>query len=112
LRTPNIAFKPHEVEMRDGMHGLITWGLSTLLIVIGVAFATAIGGAFATTDMAADVAYELTDTEQNAAIITAFIHASFFLVAAALSWWAATKGGEHRDDQTDLGQAWSFKHHK
>ena len=109
LRTVNTLYKAHEVEMRDGMHGLVTWALSTLLVVVGVGVVSTVGSAFAVAENTAVVTAELTNAEENATLISAFIHGSFSLVAAALTWWAATKGGDHRDSQIDLGHIWSFK---
>lgn len=49
---------PHEVEMRDGMHGLVTWGTTTLIGIAFAAFMAAglaalgIGAAAATGDAA------------------------------------------------------------
>ena len=46
---------PHESEIRDGTHGLIVWGLSTLIVAAGTAAAAALGtlaGATAATAVA------------------------------------------------------------
>jgi hypothetical protein len=40
LRTPWSVATPHEVEFRDGLHGLLVWGLA-IIIGVGLTFATA-----------------------------------------------------------------------
>jgi hypothetical protein len=34
-------------------------------------------------------------------VLMAFITAASLLISAVAGWWAATKGGEHRDDAVD-----------
>lgn len=109
MRTKALESTPHENEIKDGIYGLVTWGTSTLVIFaivgLGVAFSVLIdsmNGALA-------VPTDLTDVEQNTAIIFAFILGATSLVSAVASWWAATVGGDHRDKGTDFSKVISFK---
>jgi hypothetical protein len=97
LRTPVIGADAHERETRDGMHGLLVWASGTVAVVI----AAAVAGAFAVlTANDPDVASVTPDVEtirKNTAIIFAFVTGATSLVSGVAAWWAATKGGEHRD---------------
>lgn len=114
LRMPVAGVAEHECEVRDGIHGLLVWAVSTLFVV------TAVGAAAAFTAIAGAQtgnAGELNETvdivtariEENTAIIFAFCAAATSLIAAVVSWWAATVGGEHRDKSTDLSRYLSFR---
>lgn len=109
LRSPATAFHTHQTEMRDGMHGLVVWSASTVIVFIGAALA----GAFATYVSIQNGTFEgaeaLTDNEKNASIIFAFAMGATSLLSAVASWWAATKGGEHRDEGIDFSHDISFK---
>lgn len=109
LRTHSLATDTHEVEVRDGMHGLATWALSTLLVVIGVGVVAAFGSAFAVADEVSTAAETVTDAEANAAIIFGFANAATSLLAGVVAWWAAVKGGDHRDTQADFRDRWSLR---
>ena len=41
LRTHNLATDTHEVEVRDGIHGLATWALASVLVIVGAAVVAA-----------------------------------------------------------------------
>ena len=41
---------------------------------------------------------------RRSAILIAFLTAASLAIAAAASWWAATLGGKHRDENTDFAQ--------
>ena len=96
-----------EVEIRDGAHGLLVWAVGTLLVVAGAAIvafwaALAPGAADAVTPAAI-----VTDTpeilarEKTVTVLYAFFAGATSLVSAAASWFAATKGGDHRDNNVD-----------
>jgi len=108
LRNVTNLYKPHEVEMRDGMHGLATWALSTLVVFFMLSMTTGATGSMLIADQTTDINVVLSDAEQNVGIVYGFIHAAMSLVAGVLSWWAATMGGEHRDGQKEFLN-WSFK---
>jgi hypothetical protein len=44
------------------------------------------------------------DQARRSAILIAFLTAASLLVAGAASWWAASLGGKHRDENTDFAQ--------
>lgn len=108
LRPVNSLYTAHEIEMRDGMHGLITWGLSSLIVFGAVSFMSVTGTGMLIADETTAID-ELSRAEENSVIIYGFIHASMSLVAGAISWWAATMGGHHRDQGTDFSYGWSFR---
>ncbi|MGV8987186.1 MAG: hypothetical protein ACOH2H_12985 [Cypionkella sp.] len=111
----------HEVAVRDGVHGLAVWGVGVLLSIMLASFVAsggATGGAAQTTAAvvqqlepsasvttgAAAGATTAPDSAQielmkkKYAIISALAIATSLLVAAAGAYWAAGKGGEHRDE--------------
>jgi len=49
-------------------------------------------------DEALSAAREAADKARRAAILTGLVTAISLLVAFAAAWWAAIKGGEHRDN--------------
>lgn len=114
LRTAVGTTTEHERDMRDGAHGLLVWASSTVLVAIGaaaVAAVSAIGAGM--TGNAGEAEATLTEAAQrisdNAAIIFAFAAAASSLVAGVVSWWAATVGGDHRDNNIDLTRYFSFR---
>jgi hypothetical protein len=112
LRIPTPEFLPHENELRDGLHGLTVWAASTVLVFIAIAVAT-FGASFVATQ-AADSAQAshavavVKHTKENAVVIFAFAHGAISLISGVASWWAATKGGEHRLGVHDHSPVWSF----
>ncbi len=114
LRTAVGATTEHERDMRDGMHGLLVWASGTVLVAVGaaaVAAFSAIGAGM--TGNAGEAEATLTEAaqrvEENTAIIFAFCAAASSLVAGVVSWWAATIGGDHRDNNIDLTRYFSFR---
>lgn len=109
MRMPVPDATAHESDMRDGVHGMLVWALSTLMVVVAVsvvaAFASLVDNP---ADDAARVT-ELTQVQKNAHVIFAFCAASTSLVSAVISWWAATMGGNHRDTQADHTQYFTFR---
>lgn len=108
MRSPTEYLSAHENEMRDGIYGLTTWAIST----VGVFIVVSLGAAAATYaeihTPTNEIADELTDNEQNAAIIFAFGAGATSLLSAVAAWWAAVKAGDHRDKKTDFSQNLSF----
>lgn len=113
MRTAVTGTNNHEREVRDGIHGLVVWAVATVAVAVGAAILsalTALAPADATeAKSAAQIAADIVNTQKNAAVIFAFLTASGSLVAGVASWWAATKGGDHRDNQVDLGRHLSFQ---
>lgn len=109
IRAPAVGSSTHEREMRDGIHGLTVWAFGTVLAAVGAAVMLAI--ATLTPEGEAEVrqAAEILDLNESAAIITGFSTASVSLVSAVAAWFAATKGGEHRDEGADLSRYVSFR---
>ncbi|HVL00967.1 MAG TPA: hypothetical protein VM553_14190 [Dongiaceae bacterium] len=112
LRVPTPEFSPHENELRDGLHGLTVWAASTVLVFIAIAVATFFTGLLAAqtdSQQAAQVVDAAKRTHENVPVIYAFAHGAISLVSGIVSWWAATKGGEHRLSATDHSVVWSFR---
>lgn len=111
-RSRIAEFTPHENELRDGLYGLVTWALSTFVIFIIVSVGVGFGlvlDALNNDSNTTQAIVTLTEKEQNAAIISAFVLGSTSLVSAVASWWAATLGGDHRDKGTDYSKNIAFK---
>jgi ABC-type Fe3+ transport system permease subunit len=101
MRQPVEGAPENERETRDGAHGLIVWAAGTVLVTIGVTIASSLAALVAdpgTTDQVTQQAENILELERRASIIFAFIAASTSLVAGVAAWWAATKGGDHRDN--------------
>ncbi len=114
LRTLAGGASAHEREMRDGMHGLLVWASGTVLVAIGAAIVAAFSAiAAGVTGNAGEAEATLTEAamrvSENTAIIFAFGAAASSLVAGVVSWWAATVGGDHRDNNIDLTRYFSFR---
>ncbi len=114
LRTAAGSSTEHERDMRDGLHGLLVWASGTVLVALGGAAVAAIGAIGAgMTGNAGEAEATLTEAamriSENSAIIFAFGAAASSLVAAVVSWWAATIGGEHRDNNIDLTRYFTFR---
>lgn len=100
---------PHESDMRDGVHGLLVWATSTILVLIAVSAAASLA---ALVDNPVEDAQRVADVPQmqeNATIIFAFFAAATSLVSAVVAWAAATKGGDHRDSGADHTRYFTFR---
>lgn len=109
MRMPLIGASEHERDMRDGVHGLLVWAVSTIAVVIGVAAVALIA---ALTDNPTADASKVADVAQmnkNITIIFAFSAAATSLVSGVASWFAATMGGDHRDTKVDHSKYFSFR---
>jgi hypothetical protein len=108
MRRPFTVSPSHEREIRDGAHGLLVWAVGTVAvgIILGLAAAFMVHAPVQVEETTPDV---VTNVERNAAIIFAFVTAASSFVSAAASWWAATVGGEHRDQNIDHSKYVSFK---
>ncbi len=111
MRTPLVDANAtaHESDMRDGVHGLLVWALSTLLVVLAVSFMASIA---ALADNPVDDAARIADVsvaQKNATVIFAFCAAATSLVSAVISWAAATVGGNHRDTRADHTRYFTFR---
>lgn len=109
MRRPISNARDHEREIRDGAHGLLVWAAGTVAVAIGVGITTALAAFTNEPELEQATNQALIDMRHNATIIFAFITASVSLVSGVASWWAATKGGEHRDDAVDHSRYVSFR---
>jgi len=97
MRTRSGDGNESESEFRDGIHGIAVWALATL----GAAFFLAMiaGNGAANVVNAADGGDSETTIRLSANIkaIFSFATAAGSALGAAAAWFAATTGGEHRD---------------
>ena len=111
MRTPIVdaGATAHESDLRDGVHGLLVWALSTLLVALA---AGAVSTVAALTDNPVEDAKRIADlpvAAKNAAVIFAFFAGATSLVSAVISWAAATVGGNHRDTRADHTRYFTFR---
>ena len=124
---PHRENTEHETDVRDGLHGLLVWGVGVIAAAI-ISFVTIGGGAAAASnsnsslvasiaqatgaevDQAAareprdnPTARDETTTEQRTelarklTVLSAFVTAASLLVGAVAAFFAAGAGGHHRD---------------
>lgn len=90
-----------EVEFRDGTHGLVVWGASTVAVGVLMAAITAASAVGAGTAAAgappSEPTADLLRLTANVSTIFSFATAAGAALGAAAAWYAATLGGEHRD---------------
>lgn len=111
MRTPSQVIS-HEVEVQDGIHGAIVWALGTVSVFIFAAIAAAYATHIAMITGTYQSPDTMTDAERNTAILFAFGAVTSSIVSLVVAWWAATQGGEHRDNKVDLSELLSFKRRK
>ncbi len=98
-----------EGELRDGAHGLLVWGLSSLLVAIAVGVAGLIA-AMAAHGVDSDTSMALSDEmAKKVTIISGFALGASSLVSAVAAWVMATIGGDHRDRTIDLSRHIRFR---
>lgn len=100
-----------EVEFRDGMHGVLVWAAATLIAAIGIGLATFASGLAASVAALSSDAIAVTPSEAEVAmasfarrtgVVFAFATASGAALAAAVAWFAAVLGGQHRDQNINV----------
>ncbi|TQV70076.1 hypothetical protein [Denitrobaculum tricleocarpae] len=105
MRSRWVHAPQHEVEFRDGIHGLVVWAVASLVagfsLFIAAGFA-ALSDAPLAAGNAGDVSELAERIAGNASIITAFATAAAAAIGAAAAWFAAKLGGEHRDQEVDV----------
>jgi hypothetical protein len=94
----------NEVEVRDGVHGLVVWAGAT----VAVAAFTALAGILASMAAAplanpannpvAGLSDDVLRLANNDSTIFGFSTAAGAALAAAAAWFAGTAGGKHRDE--------------
>jgi len=109
MRSVTPYLSAHENEMRDGIYGLTVWAASTVAVFIAVSIAVA-GAAYVEVNTAGEqIVDNLTESEENAAIVFAFAAGATSLISGVAAWWASVMGGDHRDKKTDFSKKLSFK---
>lgn len=109
LRVVSAGSKPHDNEVRDGIAGLLTWAIASVLAFIAITIATAFSTYVAIATDSYNASETLSNADQNKALVFAFIAGSTSLLSAAAAWWAGTMGGDHRDQGTDFSKELSFR---
>lgn len=132
MRSTEIGADPHEVDVRDGMHGLLVWGagvvVAAVLAFAGVGGATGLlaadeGGVMASVGAAIEEEVQGAAAEEAATnpeatdestaereaevarkltILSSFITAASLLAGAAAAMFCAGIGGNHRDERTHV----------
>lgn len=110
MRMPIGGATLHESDMRDGIHGLLVWATATLAVVtfasIGASIAALADNPVADVIKDADVR----TMNEHVTIIFAFIAGSTSLASGVVAWAAATKGGDHRDNNADHSAYFGFRY--
>jgi hypothetical protein len=110
LRMPVDGADAHESEVRDGAHGLLTWAVGTLAVFAAGALMAAFAAlAPEQVEPVIRKTPEMLANEKAIAVISAFAAGATTLGSAVAAWWAATKGGDHRDSRADLSHYFSFR---
>jgi len=116
LRTRISDATEQEVEIRDGAHGLLVWATGTLAVAASAAVVAALAAMAPGAADAATPATMITDTpeilarEKTLTVLYAFFAGATSFVSAVAAWFAATKGGDHRDNNVDSSDL-SFRTH-
>lgn len=110
LRQPIDGASAHESEVRDGAHGLLVWAAGTLAVLAGATLMGAIAAlAPEHVEPVVRKTPEMLANEKAVAVISAFAVGATSLASGVAAWWAGTKGGDHRDNNTDLSHYFSFR---
>lgn len=109
MRMPFAGATTHESDMRDGVHGLLVWAVSTMAVVVAVSLMSAVAAIADNPTQDIVEAADVRTIEENATIIFAFFAAATSLVSGVVSWWAATIGGDHRDTRADHTRYFTFR---
>lgn len=67
-----------------------------------------VDAAYAEARRIADEARAAADTARRVGVLVGFVGAASLLAGAVGAWWAATRGGRHRDQRTDLSRYLRF----
>lgn len=100
----------HEYEFRDGTHGLLAWGLSTILTAIGLAVIGFLSSLAPHTTAEVNAAAQ--SLARKTTVLFGFTVAASALVSAVAAWYYATIAGDHRTNSVDLSRHLSFKRAK
>ncbi len=108
LRNAVAEATEHEREVRDGLHGGVTWAVATVVTLAATSIVSALA-ALAPQEAAAAVNADVVASEKAATVILSFATSAAALISGVASWWAATVGGDHRDNAVDLARHFSFR---
>ncbi len=99
--TMNDAL-PEEVEFRDGIHGVTSWALATVIVAMATALTAAIASALSTAAVSngPELSGEMQNWAANQTVIMGFATAAGSALGAAAAWFASVAGGKHRNDGT------------
>ena len=100
MRTRWGDGSPDESEFRDGIHGIAVWALATLGATIFLAMLGGTGAAAVVNPGDAQLDENAARLSSNIAAIFSFATAAGSALGAAAAWFAATVGGEHRNEGT------------
>lgn len=107
MRAP-ISASEHEREIRDGVHGVLTWATATLAVAVSVALVAAFAEVAIDKPAEVEAVKAVADREHNLAILLAFAAAATSLVSGVAAWVAAVAGGDHRDRAVDYSRYITF----
>lgn len=107
MRAP-ISGSEHEREIRDGIHGVLTWATASLAVAVTVALAAAFAQLAVDKPAEVEQAKAVVDAYKNVPIILAFSAGATSLVSAVAAWVAGVKGGDHRDRSVDYSRYVTF----
>ena len=87
-----------ESEFRDGIHGIAVWALATLGAALFIALIGSNGAAAVVNPADAQLNQTTARLSANIAAIFSFATAAGSALGAAAAWFAATTGGQHRNE--------------
>jgi hypothetical protein len=114
MRATWSASTSSESEIRDGIHGLLVWALSTLVAIVAAALAAFLSALAVHYGVdAAQEAHARANSIPEAlahkyAVIFGFSAVASSIVSAIAAYWMGTVGGDHRDGELDLSR-FSFR---
>lgn len=93
---------PDEVEFRDGIHGVTSWGLATVIVAMATALTAAVASSLTAADVSTgpELSGEMQNWAANQTVIMGFATAAGSALGAAAAWFASVTGGKHRNDGT------------
>ena len=108
MRAPIATATPHESEVRDGVHGLLTWATATLAVMAGATIVAAFAHIAVAPTPETQQTEAIVQREQVITVILAFAAAATSVISGLAAWIAAVKGGDHRDNNVDFSRHVTF----
>jgi hypothetical protein len=109
MRAPILGSPMSEREIRDGVHGLLVWATGTVLVGIALFIGAVCAKALGSDANEVELTKEVIQQRHTISVILAFSAGATSLVSAVVAWFAATRGGDHRDNMTDHSHHISFR---